>query len=105
MSTENLNDNDMVLKKEFFSILLSNIKKQGLSFLIIVAALFYMHNERVKDKADFQSQLNGIQKRSDVCNDRVIKLYEKQQEGQKEMIDALNRFSQAYEMFTKRKGA
>lgn len=75
--------NDM---KNFGAFLLNVISKQGLSFILLSAMAFY-----------FQSQTEALQAKTDTCNERIIEMYQKQSQENREVIkdntEAIRNFS------------
>lgn len=86
----------MVLNKQFIGVVIESIKKQGLPFLLLLAAIFYMNTQI----SNLQQQIIDSQKKSDACRQEIINMYK---EERKEMIDAINKNTQAFELFTGKK--
>lgn len=80
----NHNTESMVLKT-FLPLVLESIKKQGLSFLILLAGIWYMQN-----------QVSQLQQQINECNEQRILIYKEERQQMTEAIKDLKRILTLY---------
>jgi len=80
----NANSENMVFKS-FLPVLLDSVKKQGISFLILLAVIWYMH-----------TQVSNLQQQINACNEHRITIYKEERQQMTEAIKDLKQVLTIY---------